>query len=67
MCCFIFHVHLQIFSHAFHVCIVCKNTLLCGGNKEYLSIYPIVILLHAKLSIAFESDVVAKSLYISSC
>ena len=28
-----------MFSHAFHVCIVCKNTLLCGGNKEYLSIY----------------------------
>ena len=22
-----------------HVCIDCKNTLLCGGNKEYLSIY----------------------------
>ena len=28
-----------MFSHAFHVYIVCKNTLLCGGNKEYLSIY----------------------------
>ena len=28
-----------MFSHAFHVCIVSKNTLLCGGNKEYLSIY----------------------------
>ena len=22
----------------FHVCIDCKNTLLCGGNKEYPSI-----------------------------
>ena len=22
----------------FHVCIDCKNTLLCGGNKEYLHI-----------------------------
>ena len=21
----------------FHVCIYCKNTLLCGGNKEHLS------------------------------
>ena len=26
-------------SHAFLVCIVCKNTLPCGGNKEYLSTY----------------------------
>ena len=25
--------------HAFLVCIACKNTLPCGGNKEYLSIY----------------------------
>ena len=26
----------------FHVCIDCKNTLLCGGNKEYLSIIRLI-------------------------
>ena len=26
--------------HAFLVCIDCKNTLPCGGNKEYLSMSP---------------------------
>ena len=28
-----------MFFYAFLVCIDCKNTLPCGGNKEYLSIY----------------------------
>ena len=34
-----------MFSHVFHVCIVCKNTLLCGGNKEYLYLSSVLLLL----------------------
>ena len=38
--CLIFHVHIFVnVLSCFHVCIDCKNTLLCGGNKEYLYIY----------------------------
>ena len=50
-----------MFSHAFHVCIVCKDTLLCGGNKEYLSIYLSIYLFQTLKSI----DVKAKYIYIA--
>ena len=39
-----FHVHIFVnVLSCFHVCIDCKNTLLCGGNKEYLYIYPLTL------------------------